>query len=416
MSSIYDWSKAAINNQSSDSGINWLEGQLPGTVNGSARAMMGRVAEYNQDTGGSLTAGGTANAQTVTANSAFTAYANGLTLTLKITTSNTAAATLNANGLGAKSIRKMLSSGESALVGGELQATGIYLLKYSTALNSAAGGWMLLNPSIDPATLTGTETLSNKTLATPIITGAVDLQSGIIGRTAGAISLRPAGIGSTVGQFTITPVGDATFGARAILPTGTVALPTIVDANNTDMGFYFPADASVACGIDGTHIGRFSADGVHITKTAGSLALAGTSLFATGLVQSVVSSNPVSQLNRITTDGPIQEYMTSGTVKGSVSISGSTTSFNTTSDRRLKENPRPFDPGPILDKLKIHHFDWKAGGSGYGVFAQEAVKVFPDAVTKGKGKKPWQVDYSKFVPLLLQEVQNLRAEIAKLKG
>lgn len=172
MSSIFDWSTTAADNASSDTGINWVEGQLPGTVNGSARAMMGRVAELLGDIGGALTAGGTANALTVTANSAFTAYENGLILALRIATDNTTAATLNVNGIGAKSIRKMLSTGESALTGAELQATGIYLLMYSTALNAAAGGWLLLNPTMDFSTfvtLTGAQTLTNKTLTSPTI-------------------------------------------------------------------------------------------------------------------------------------------------------------------------------------------------------------------------------------------------------
>lgn len=152
MSSIYDWSKTAADNQNSDADINWIEGQLPGTVNGSAREMMARLAEFVGDIGGALTAGGTANALTVTANSAFTAYANGLVLALRIATDNTAASTLNVNGLGAKSIRKYIAGGDSPLTGAELQAAGIYLLHYSTALNAGAGGWLLLNPTIDLAT------------------------------------------------------------------------------------------------------------------------------------------------------------------------------------------------------------------------------------------------------------------------
>jgi hypothetical protein len=75
MASIYNWSTTANSNSNSDTGINWAEGQLPGTVNGSARAMMGRVAEILGDLGGALAAGGTANALTATANSAITPYA-----------------------------------------------------------------------------------------------------------------------------------------------------------------------------------------------------------------------------------------------------------------------------------------------------------------------------------------------------
>ncbi len=147
-SSMYDWSQTAINNQNSDSGINWLEGQDPGTVNGSARAMMGRAAEILADLGGALTAGGTANALTVTANSAFTTNANGHFLAFRAASDNTAAATLNVNGIGAKSIRKVTSAGDVALSGAEIQADGIYVVHYSEALNGAAGGWQLQNPTL----------------------------------------------------------------------------------------------------------------------------------------------------------------------------------------------------------------------------------------------------------------------------
>lgn len=152
MSSIYDWSLIAANNGSADSAINFQEGQAPSTVNNSSREGMARLAEYLADQGGALVAGGTANVITVTANSAFTAYADGLMLALRISADNTAATTLNVNAIGAKSIRKMLTTGESALTGAELQQDGIYLLRYSAALNSAAGGWLLLNPTIDLTT------------------------------------------------------------------------------------------------------------------------------------------------------------------------------------------------------------------------------------------------------------------------
>ncbi|TIL25733.1 MAG: hypothetical protein E5Y88_12355 [Mesorhizobium sp.] len=172
MASIYDWSMVAANNGAADAQINYSEGMPPSAVNNSARQAMARNAELLGDIGGALTAGGTADALTVTANSSFTAYANGQVLALRIATDNTGAATLNVNGIGAKSIRKMLSSGESALTGAELQATGIYLLMYQSALNAAAGAWLLLNPTMDLSayvTLTGTQTLTNKTLTSPAI-------------------------------------------------------------------------------------------------------------------------------------------------------------------------------------------------------------------------------------------------------
>lgn len=148
MSSIWDWSTTASSNATADSAINWAEGQAPGSVNDSSRGMMKRIKELLNDLGGVATAGGTANAVTVTSSSPFTAYASGLRVTFKAVSDNTAATTLSVNSIGAKSIRKFTLAGEVALSGGEIQEDGIYELVYDETLNSASGGWLLLNPSI----------------------------------------------------------------------------------------------------------------------------------------------------------------------------------------------------------------------------------------------------------------------------
>lgn len=146
MSSIYDWSTTEASNASADAGINWQEGQPPSSVNNSARYMMRRGKELLNDLGGVVASGGTANVVTLTASSPFAAYIDGLRVSFKASATNTGAATLNVNAIGAKSIRKATTSGERALDGYEIVSGGIYELVYNAALNSAAGGWMLLNP------------------------------------------------------------------------------------------------------------------------------------------------------------------------------------------------------------------------------------------------------------------------------
>jgi len=64
--SMWKWSQTANSNTTADSTINWQEGQSPGSVNGSARALMAAVAKYRDDISGNLVAGGTTTAMTVT--------------------------------------------------------------------------------------------------------------------------------------------------------------------------------------------------------------------------------------------------------------------------------------------------------------------------------------------------------------
>lgn len=102
------------------------------------------LARFYGDVGGTGTVGGSANAVTLTTGSTYQAYEAGLIVALKAGAENTAAATLNVDGIGAKPIRLQ---GDVALSGGEMVAGGKYSFIYDTAYNSAAGAWVLVNPS-----------------------------------------------------------------------------------------------------------------------------------------------------------------------------------------------------------------------------------------------------------------------------
>ncbi len=105
-------------------------------------------------------------------------------------------------------------------------------------------------------------------------------------------------------------------------------------------------------------------------------------------------------------------------VVGSISTTGSATTYSTSSDERLKENIVDAPAGNI-DSIKVRSFDWKADGEhqDYGFIAQELETVAPYAVTKGETDEDmWAVDYSKLVPMLVKEIQDLKAEVAALKG
>jgi hypothetical protein len=103
---------------------------------------------------------------------------------------------------------------------------------------------------------------------------------------------------------------------------------------------------------------------------------------------------------------------------GKIETSGSSTTYVTSSDYRLKENIAPMTGA--LDKvvaLKPCTYKWKADGSvGEGFIAHELQEVAPYAVSGEKdGEQMQGVDYGKITPLLTAALQEAIAEIKLLK-
>jgi hypothetical protein len=106
---------------------------------------------------------------------------------------------------------------------------------------------------------------------------------------------------------------------------------------------------------------------------------------------------------------------------GSITQNGTTAVlYNTTSDQRLKENiVDALSASDDIDAIQVRSFDWKADGSHqkYGMVAQELVTVAPEAVSQPEDPEEMMgVDYSKLVPMMLKEIQSLRARVAQLEG
>jgi hypothetical protein len=105
------------------------------------------------------------------------------------------------------------------------------------------------------------------------------------------------------------------------------------------------------------------------------------------------------------------------TSAGSITSNGSVTSYNVTSDYRLKQDFKPFNGLDLVSKIKVYDYEWKSDNSRMnGVIAHELQEVVPYAVSGEKdAKEMQQVDYSKLVPILVQAIQELKAEIEILK-
>jgi uncharacterized small protein (DUF1192 family) len=96
--------------------------------------------------------------------------------------------------------------------------------------------------------------------------------------------------------------------------------------------------------------------------------------------------------------------------------------YNTTSDQRLKENIHNTKFGlEALKAVKVYDYNFKADSKktlSTGVLAQELYKLYPQAVSVGGADaktKPWQVDYSKLVPMLVKSVQELNEKVESLE-
>jgi len=124
-------------------------------------------------------------------------------------------------------------------------------------------------------------------------------------------------------------------------------------------------------------------------------------------------------VNRAGTDGDALGFRRGGAGVGSISVSGSATFYNTSSDQRLKDKivDAPSASADI-DAIQVRSFDWKADGSHqkYGMIAQELIEVAPEAVSATEDPDEMMgVDYSKLVPMLIKEIQQLRKRVKDLE-
>lgn len=388
---IYDWSTTAASNANADTGIDWSEGMAPSAVNDSARVMMARVAALLDDLGGVNTVGGTANGITVTLASNFSSYASGMVLAFKAGATNTGATTLNVNGIGAKSVRKYDVAGEGALAGGEIVASGIYLVRYDTAVDSASGGWVLLNPHLlgnsirvegSVSALGGVNALFDGTQASALAYGATDTTN------APFLRLRQS------------------------------ATESRLEAGRNGTGSYAPLTFFAG----GADAGRITTSRQWLFNTTSFIDVTtqtGDGASFDGGALAVSRTNAVAARFQRSNDGTNVQFYRGTSVVGSVSVTSTATAYNTSSDYRLKENVADYaGSGAVIDALRPVSYTWRVNGQAdVGFLAHEVQAVVPTAVNGEKdGEDMQSYDPSKLVPYLVAELKALRARVAALEA
>jgi hypothetical protein len=123
----------------------------------------------------------------------------------------------------------------------------------------------------------------------------------------------------------------------------------------------------------------------------------------------------------------IQFNNAAGVGKGSISVSATATSYNTSSDYRLKNNQALLTgSGAFIDALQPKTWTWAQDGSkGAGFIAHEFAEVSPSSVTGEKdavdaqGKPVYQAmqaSSAEVIANLVAELQSLRKRVAELEA
>ena len=300
-----------------------------------------------------------------------------------------------------------------------------------------------LNASLITVTNLSADSITTGSLSGNRITGGT-----IIGTTLATAS---GGRRVVIGGTTATFFDESNLYSGTITVTGT-GNGSVMQINGpfTSRSISFSAENTYISGGGGTYIDMTSEPRITI---GGNTTITGTSIhngnfsvsgsaglnsgwqnsagsqIGGGTITSAASGNPAS-FSRIGTDGTIVAFSrsngSSSAIVGSISAATTGTSYNTTSDYRLKENVVPL-VGALdrLSLLKPSKFNFIVNPDKIvdGFIAHEVAEVVPEAVQGEKdamnedGVPEYQgIDQSKIVPLLVAAVQELAQKVTILEG
>jgi hypothetical protein len=106
-------------------------------------------------------------------------------------------------------------------------------------------------------------------------------------------------------------------------------------------------------------------------------------------------------------------------VAGNINAGGTiaATTFNATSDYRIKDNVLPLTSTFIVDNLRpVHYYNKISKGNDIGLIAHELQEHYPNLVSGEKDGENYQsVNYIGLIPILINEIQTMKKEIKKLR-
>jgi hypothetical protein len=293
------------------------------------------------------------------------------------------------------------------------------------------------------------QTLSNKTLASAILTGNT-LISSSAARIQGDFSNATLA-NQTAFQDKTTNNGTSIYA----LPNGTSRVagwyawntsdPTnspyiALQANVGQTGIYSYAAGSgtalpLTINVNNTEVARFDTSQNFMVGRASYSFLSntkGTTLYNTGQVitetDGAFTPFLINTFNNGTATLNVINFYRQGAVAGYIqTLNGNTTNYATSSDYRLKTNAQPLTgSGAFIDALQPKTWTWLSSGTqGVGFIAHEAAQAAPLSVSGQKddvdadGKPKYQgIGYGsgEIIANMVAELKSLRARVAALEA
>jgi len=301
--------------------------------------------------------------------------------------------------------------------------------------------------------VSGTGTFAAGSNTAPSITFSGDTNTGIFSPAADTIAFTEGGVES----MRIDSSGNVGIGTSSLTEkfevNGSINASTSSSANfssGTQRAFmdYVPGSTTARFGhlsgasgstsgvmamlTNGTERARIDSSGHLLVGATGQIVTSYQSRFGVDIGTFNSNQGYVGIGVTTTSSADLMQFINPNGVVGRVITSGSSTSYATSSDYRLKEDVQPMTGALArVAALKPVTYKWKIDGvDGEGFIAHELAEVVPDAVTGEKDAvnedgsiKPQGIDTSFLVATLTaaiqeqqQMIETLQAKVAALEG
>jgi hypothetical protein len=214
------------------------------------------------------------------------------------------------------------------------------------------------------------------------------------------------------GDGAVLKLSDPSDGSNRGAQFGMIGTDAIL--NNCESG-------SFIFGRGNAQVGEFDGSGTFLVgKTSDSFGTDGVALKSSGEVNMTRTNAVVLSIRRNGNEGNVIEFYEDANAEGSISVSTTGTTYNTTSDIRLKENIEPLKATDKLMEMNPVSYNWKSDPDGprnVGFIAQEMQKIVPESVNISEDEnKTMGMDYGRITPILVSALQDAHKKIEELEN